>query len=65
MRIRPVEVSGELEILDHRRARLRDLLDLGFVTPDLQKEIARQLAEVEMKMWELGHEMPAPLRKAA
>ncbi|MDB5329199.1 MAG: hypothetical protein JWP03_350 [Phycisphaerales bacterium] len=51
MNVRPLQ--GELETLDHRRARLREYLEPGMVSPELRKNLFESLMEVERRIQQI------------
>jgi len=62
--IRPI--GAELDVLDHRRARLHEILDLGLVSPEMQDHLRATLADVERRIEQLTAEAePAATRRAA
>lgn len=62
--IRPIR--AELDVLDHRRARLLEILDLGLVSAEMQHHLRISLDEVERRIDQLTAEAePAAVRMAA
>jgi hypothetical protein len=53
MRIHAQEICDEMEALEHRRARLGDLLQSGSVSGELDREVRNMVAEVERQMRQL------------
>ena len=51
MNVRPLQ--GELETLDHRRARLREYLEPGMVSAELRKNLLQSLMEVEGRIQQI------------
>ena len=53
------------EILEHRRARLRDLIESDIPSPALRSTLAITLAEVEDRLRTARFDVLAPLAQAA
>ncbi len=53
------------EILEHRRARLQDLIDSEIPRPELRSTLAVTLAEVEDRLRTSKFASPIPLNRAA
>ncbi|MDB5290790.1 MAG: hypothetical protein JWL69_2031 [Phycisphaerales bacterium] len=51
MNVRPLQ--GELETLDHRRARLREYLEPGMVSAELRQNLLQSLMEVEGRIQQI------------
>ncbi|MDB5171647.1 MAG: hypothetical protein JWO87_313 [Phycisphaerales bacterium] len=51
MNVRPLQ--GELETLDHRRARLREYLEPGMVSAELRNNLLESLMDVERRIQEI------------
>ena len=45
-----VPLRDEWERLDHRRARLREILELGWVSAEMQAQIRQSLAEIDERL---------------
>ena len=62
--IRPI--WEELDVLDHRRARLHEILSLGLVSPEMQEQLRVSLADVERRIEQLMADAePVAVRRAA
>jgi hypothetical protein len=62
--IRPIR--EELDVLDHRRARLYEILELRLVSPEMQAQLQLSLADVERRIEQLTAEAdPVAVRRAA
>ncbi len=48
MNIMPLR--GELETLDHRRARVEEILELGLVSQELESHLRQTLAEIDRRI---------------
>jgi hypothetical protein len=66
MNVRPLQ--GELETLDHRRARLREYLEPGMVSAELRQNLLQSLMEVEGRIQQIlmaSQQQPQVQRYAA
>ena len=50
MRLKPQEISDEMEAMEHRRSRLSELLESGSISGTLAREIETMLHEVDAEM---------------